>query len=543
VVGHDVSATTRHDGRFLLGAFSSRDRTELPRLFGASRNQLTTRRGGQIRLNGAALNATVSWTRSRFESVARSEELRRHVEERGVLEYTATRRTKRQSMFVDHRREQRDYPVVPERSFPLQVTKLRYAIDLDTHAGGRSLVSNVGFTRRGGRLKRDNLHTETRLDYRLRPSLDMRATGRMEQVEVPSFERQRRAVDLQVRHRLYESLITTASVRSAREDLQFGARKLFGTDLLLEYRKRLVHGGRLTVSAGRRWDRENSDFDGREDVVFGEAHEARIAAPFRIEQPQVIAASIVIMDVSKATVYQEGFDYTLTVIGEFTEVSVVAAGLIEDGQNLLLDYRFRASPLTQTKTKRSHVDVSVDYGWITPYFRVHDASRTLARGFDDGSPFDQTGRAAGVRCRFGGERLRLVLSNGWQTEDARNLDFTSWQFGQTASYAVGPRFILTANLEQNTTTFRVPSRHESRQSATGDVWWHARPGLSLRGAGAARERRDSLGFNERVYRASLDAEWKRDTVTLSLDVSRDWGARDDLGFHGMRLTSRLSRMF
>lgn len=544
VAGYDVSMTARPDDGLTFGVFSARNRTELPRLFGTTRDQLLTRRGAQLHMGGPLLRSTLQWTRLRSESVARlNEGTRRDGEDRTVLEYTGTRRTGRHAVTIQHRRERREDLINPDLSFPQEFTKLRYGIQLGQHAGGRSLMSSFGLNRRGGRMTRENLRAESRLDFSLRPRFDTRTTVRVERVELPGFERKRRALDFQATHRLYESLVTTAGLRSSREDLLTGGRHLSGTDLLLEYRKKLAGGGRLVTSVGRRWDRDNNQFEEREDFVQGEAHEARIAAPFRIEQARVNPGSVVITDAEEALVYREGIDYALEVIGEFIEVNILPQGLIADGQTLLVDYRFRVAPFTRTRTRRSHLDVSVDYGWITPHLLVHDASRELRQGSDDGSLFGRTGRAAGVRFRLGRENLRLHLSNEWQADDARNLSFESWQFGQTLTCILGPDVTLTANVDENTTTFRIPDRRESRQSATLDVWWQTTPGLSLRAAAAARERHDTLGFGEQVYRASLDAGWKRESLSLTASATGDWGSRDGRRFQGLRIASRLSRSF
>lgn len=544
VVGYDFGLTAWPDRRLSFGLSAARSRTVLPRLFGSAREQLVVSRGGQIRLAAPVLDSTLRWTSVRLESDASTDRDRqRDGEERTTLEYTGTRRTDRQSLTVEHRREDREDLVFPDLSFPFHLTRLRHSIVLDTDVDQRTLLTSFSLNHRGGSLQRDQLRAETRLDFRIRPTLDTRIAYRLEKVEAVSLNRDRQTVDLRAQHRLYESLVSTIGVKNSRETLDAGDRRLLGANLLLEYRKRLPAGGRLSTTIGRQWDREDNRFGDREDIVLGEIHEARLAAPFRLERPQVVLDSIVITDASGTIPFRVGFDYDVNAIGEIVEISILPAGQIVDGQTLLVDYRFAVLPFTKTRVTQTRFDVSIDYGWINPYYRSSDAGRGHLEGFDDGSLFHRTSRAEGVAFRFGKNDLRVYLRNERLTEKSRNLDFESLVFDQTVSYSFRPGFVLTTNANEIVTHFRVPERRESRGSINADLWWRVTPLLSLRAMGASRWRHDELGFDERINQLGFDARWTRSTFGLSTGITRDWGVRDGRRSTGLRLTMSLSRPF
>ena len=339
--------------------------------------------------------------------------------------------------------------VYPDFSYPLQFSNLRHSWLLDQDTDCRGLTTTLAFSRRGGNLPTDYLRGETRLDYRLRPTLDSRTVYRRDRVDAKAFGRDQQAVDTQLQHRLYDSLITTAAGRFSHDDLRTGERQVRGATLQLDYRKKLVAGGRLSASAGRRWDREDNRFSGREDFVLREAQEARLGVPIRLRRDRVVPGTIVVTDATGTVVYREGFDYTVDFIGDFAEISIRPDGRILDGRTLLVDYRVRVSPFTETSTTQPHYDLAVDYGWINPHVQFNATKRELLSGFDDGTPCSTGRRARRVSICDGtpGAAASSFVTNGVRKTHEISPTNRS-QFGQLVSHALGPGRVLTANLDE-----------------------------------------------------------------------------------------------
>ena len=544
VAGYDVGLTALPDRAFSIGLFAARNQNVLPTIFGTARDQRTERRGALVRLRAPILDSTINWTEESFESEARTQRsVYRDGENRRIFAYTGTGSSVRQTLALDYRRERRTDLVFPALSFPLQTTKLRYGFALDEEVSGRSLVSTIGLTRRGGDLRRDHLRAETRLDYQLSPALDTRSAFRLERVDASTIERDSRNVDFQLQHRLYESLVTTVALRGTLEEFQSGSRDLYGGRLLFDYRKKLIAGGRLSARLARTYDREANRFGEGEDVVLDEVHTARFGAPIRLQVARVIPGGVVVTDAARSTIFQEGFDYTVEFIGDFAEIGIVPEGRIQDGRTVIVDYRVRVSPFTSTLTTQPLLDLSVDYGWINPYLHLQRVSRTLLSGRDDGSVFDRTSRTAGVRLRWSLRKLRIALDGTRRTENARNLSFESLQFGQVVSYSFGPGRGLSVDLVETVTDFRIPDRRESLGSARVDFRWQATPVMSLQAVGLARRRRDSLGFDEDFYQAGVDGRWQRVNLELFTSISRNWGERAQQSFDGLRVSVGATRSF
>jgi hypothetical protein len=542
--GYDLGMTFRPDRNFSFGFSSLSNRTTLPRLFGTSREQLYTSHGAQARLAVAGFDSTVRWSSSRTETQAdgvRQQE--RDGEERTILEFLGAHKAERQTVSIEHRRERRDDLVLPQLSFPLYITRLRHRLDLDPTIDQRSLLTSVSLNRRGGELQRDQLRGETRLDFRLRPTLDTRATLQVEQIDSADFSRDRRTLDLRAKHRLYESLQTTIAVKRTRESLDSSDRQLTGSNLLLEYRKKLPARGRLTSTIGRRWERDKSRVDRRTDAALGEPHEARIAAPFRLEQTGVLIGSIVVTDATGTIIYREGIDYSITSVGEAVEINILTAGRIVDGQTLLVDYRFEVPPFTRASEAQSRLEVLVDYNWIFGYYRLNDMARDHVDGFDDDSSVHRTSRLAGLGLRFGRGPVRAQLRNERLSENDRSLEFESLRFEQMLTFAPRPGLTLTAVANEAQTDFVIPARRETRGSAGADLWWRATPFVSLRATATLRWREDDLGFDERFSQLAIDARWTRRVCNLSIGISRDWGERDGRRSDGLRFNLNLTRPF
>ncbi len=384
---------------------------------------------------------------------------------------------------------------------------------------------------------------DARLNYRLNPTLGTRASYRLERVDASSLERESQRADFQLQHRLYESLITTVAVRGSIDHLPTGRRGAYGGSLLGDYRKRLPADGRLTIRGGGTYDRADNRFSGREDAVLDEAHTARFGAPIRLRGSRIIPASIEIADASRSTIFLESVDYTVEFIGEFAEINILPSGRIQDGHAIRVDYRIAASPFTSILTTQPVFDLSVDYGWISPHFRFQRVDRRLLNGFDDGSVFGRTTRAAGVRLRGALRDLRVTLNGERRSEDARNLSLDVIQFGQTLSYAFGAARALNVNLSQVVTRFHLPSRRESLGSGSVDFGWQATPILSIQATALTRRRRDSFGADEDFHQASIEARWQRAKFDMSASIGRSWGRRVGRPFDGLRSAIGLTRSF
>jgi hypothetical protein len=543
VAGYDVGMTALPERAVSIGFFATRTETVAPRLFGTARDQRTARRGAVVQMRTPGMHSTLNWSVSSTESRARADEtVSREGEHLQSLEYSGSGVSTRQPFSIRYRHERRTDLVVPSLSFPLESATVQYGFVID-QLKERNVTSAISVHRRGGTLERQTTVADVRFNYRLSPSLGTRTAYRLDRVEAATLERSGQRLDMQMQHRLYDSLVTTASVRGSIDELRTGRRDGYGGGALLDYRKRLPAGGRLSTRLARTYDVTVNRFSEREDVVLDESHTARFGAPIRLRTARVVPGSIVVSDATTPLLFQEGVDYRVDIVGDFAEIGILPGGRIQDGRVLSIDYRILVSPFTSTLTTQPALDVSVDYGWIAPYVRLQRVGRTLLDGLDDGTVFNQVSRSAGVRGRWEPRNVRLLVNADHRSERAKNLTFESLQFGQVVSVAFGPARVLNVNVSEVVTRFRVPDRRESLGSGSVDFGWQATPILSFQATGVVRVRRDSFGTNEDYYQTSFEARWQRRTFEMFTSAGWNWGQRAERPFSGLRVAIGMSRSF
>jgi hypothetical protein len=544
IVGYDAGMTVFPDRSYALGFFATRTETVLPVLFGTSRDVLTSQHGATFKLRGSFLISNFEWRRSRAQARARTASTRlRDGEERTTWSYVGTGQSSRHSLGLEHRSENRTDLVYRDFSFPMTLSNVRHTWLVDPGLLRRDLTTSLSLSRRGGVQPTDYLRGESRFGYQLTPTFDTRLVYRRDRVDARTFGRDQHALDGQVQHRLYDSLVTSAAGRLSRDDLRTGSRQLQGGTLRFDYRKRIVGGGRLSASAGRRWDREDNHFSEREDLVLAEVHEARLGVPIRLQRDRVVRESLVVTDATGTILYREGADYDVEYIADVAEIRIRPDGRILDGRTLLVDYRVFVSPFTVVRTTQPQYDLAVDYGWINPYVQFTGVDRDLVRGLDDGTVFGRTSKVQGLNVRWNPGSARILLRNEHRAEEARNLSFDSMQFGQVVSVGLGGGRVLSANLDHVRLDFRRPARRETRASGQLDFRWQATAELGLSATSSARFRRDTVGFDERLYQAGGELAWARGLLQFSAFVGRDWGERERRSFDGLRVSVRANRSF
>ncbi len=153
--------------------------------------------------------------------------------------------------------------------------------------------------------------------------------------------------DALVRHRLYDSLVTTAQVGGHAEDFSDGFKTdgKFG-DLALEYTK-LVPRGRLSGDLRLRYDQQDNGERGQPFQVVREPHAFVGPSPVILARSNIDAASIVVHNIANPVgpaVYSEGIDYRVTVLANRIELRRVLTGRITAGENVEIDYTVDPEP-------------------------------------------------------------------------------------------------------------------------------------------------------------------------------------------------------
>ncbi len=329
-----------------------------------------------------------------------------------------------------------------------------------------------------------------------------------------------------LRHRLYESLITTVGLDTIFQTLPGGRRNTQRGRLDFAYTKQLPHEARLNAGLGGGLQYSSDRFGVTESFVAQESHTAAspIALPIALDNPFVVALSVVVTKVATGplpsgclpppgppTPLVLGQDYTLRTVGEITEIvpipCAVATPGINPGDTIAVDYRFSVSPSLSFRTATWRTDLSVDFRWIRPYLVHEQSEQNLVSGQDGRFLDDQQSDTVGAELRHDSRRLRASLVGERRQFISRRVTYHSVRSAQFADFSIAPEWTLSLSADQAVYDYSHPSRMTRTWTERATLTYVLDAGLVADLLGGMRRLRDSLVPSERTTEASLRIRW------------------------------------
>ncbi|MBL9031504.1 MAG: hypothetical protein JNM80_07320 [Phycisphaerae bacterium] len=249
------------------------------------------------------------------------------------------------------------------------------------------LRSSLRVYDQGGRFAQSDLRWDELLVLRHTERLETRYTAGVSQQERSGESQRLYRAEASVRHRLFESLVSTAAVGVRRLDAPEG----FTSDDvyvngLVDYTKR-VPLGRLDLAASAAYDAQSNSERGTTVGVINEPGTFNDPNPIVLPRRNVVAGSIVVTPPSGFPPYVEGVDYTVRVFPDRTELRVIPGGAIVDGQSLLVSYDVGPEPANDIDT--TSTSVSARYTLTEGALHgvgVYASFRTLDQSVDTRDP-------------------------------------------------------------------------------------------------------------------------------------------------------------
>jgi len=325
-------------------------------------------------------------------------------------------------------------------------------------------------------------------------------------------------------HEIYESLVTQLTVFGQRQEFGRGLTiERLGFTTNLDYRKK-NRWGTLLSNYQFRVRAETRDGGTRQNEVLDERHTFADPAPILLSNTVVNSGSIRITDEERTTEYRAGRDYTLSVVGDRTEIRRVPSGLIADGQTVLIDYVFTIGGDfdLDTVSHRFMIRQNFDFG-LSPYYRYLWQDQELDPKKAAGvTPEDIRSHLFGLEYVRGGLRLQAE----YEKHDSTISPFDSMRL--SASYTHRFKFGGTGSLRGRWTdiTYDDPiNRDTTFFSVEGRYRQAIKRNLVFEGAVLYREEEDSLSGNDRGVEAEFALEWYvRDT---EMRMTYEYGSYDD----------------
>jgi hypothetical protein len=155
-----------------------------------------------------------------------------------------------------------------------------------------------------------------------------------------------------VRHRLFDSLITTAEAGINHLDItdvdDFNSNQVFGS-LGLNYTNR-VPLGRFDARLNVRLSHEEASDRGAPIQITDEPHTFGTDGIIVLNRRNIVASSIVVTDETGFIIYVEGFHYTVQTFPDRTELRLLINPDIDGDTRLLIDYQIGPEPGGTTDT-------------------------------------------------------------------------------------------------------------------------------------------------------------------------------------------------
>jgi len=335
-------------------------------------------------------------------------------------------------------------------------------------------------------------------------------------------------IQVDVTHRLYESLDTTYSFLR-------GSRKSFGGDstaesqsLTLNYTKTIPRGRLL---AGTSLARSNMINSGQVDVV-NEAFSSTLPMlePYRLRQPNVARESINVLFTSCVSPFD-------TRVLDPAFYSVVPAQNTFEIRVQTLPEQYLCTPSTtyafsvsysfsgdfelRSDTVGANVSVELFENFLTPYFSYLKSSSSVLSGQFPGVPLDTTAYATGLVMSFRQLRLRGEYSElqwevspyrAWKADAQYVVSLTS----TTSAYATAS-YVNKYYPRGTSTSFTGPYTEEA-ESVSGSIQKQLPLRSLFLSAGGSYSRIQGLADTD-AYSANASLSWKIGKLELSAAAS------------------------
>lgn len=325
-------------------AYSRRTQTNIDRLFGPSFDSIITEHGAIVQFVNERAPTTIQYFHRDLEQVESTGALDFGVVQDSFDIRSNIRLSERQTLSLDYTMD------VVEQS-----GAQRASLDFVRHDATALHTLNFGEHRLHELRSRVRWLEQTgdspfrRLTFD--ESLRLRHTERFQTRYDLFYETQEREDSSQdflrgtfsLRHRLFESLVTTANVGASTLNTDgFNSNEYFG-DVALDYIKRVPYGV-FSATASVGGNLRDDGPRGSPLRILDEPRTFNDPAPIILARQNILVGTIFITDLSGLIVYDEGLDYTLRGFPDRVEIRRVVGGSITDGQTVLIDYTIGPEP-------------------------------------------------------------------------------------------------------------------------------------------------------------------------------------------------------
>jgi hypothetical protein len=321
------------------------------------------------------------------------------------------------------------------------------------------------------------------------------------------------------RHRLFESLVTSANIGASRldgdgfrNDTQFG-------DLNFRYTKKVPYG-RLDASAGAGFSRQEQSDRGQTLAVFNEPRVFNDPQPITIFRRNVIVESIVVSDAADLRIYTLNIDYEVRSLPGRIEIRRIVGGAILDGETVLLDYLVGPEPgsTVESTTGLLTLRYSIDQGALAGLglygsFRAIDQRQTAGPA-QDFLLNDAQVLIYGADYRIG----NFTFSGEREHHDSDIAPFDALRLDARFHHLFSRYSTLTLGANHETIDYREPRRQLQLARIFGTYNQQLGRGWDMRLEAIYRNEQDDVAGDLQGLEQRVDLRWGQRQTDIQLGL-------------------------
>ncbi|HVM46548.1 MAG TPA: hypothetical protein VMU04_00905 [Candidatus Acidoferrum sp.] len=254
--------------------------------------------------------------------------------------------------------------------------------------------------------------------------------------------------DAGLRHQLYESLVSTLDFHgnygtasgpntSANDDR-------YGVGLNEGYSKRLGSWGHLSLGGGAIVDHQDfNNSGGGALTTINESHVLKDTAATFLNNPRVIATSVLVTGPGGVPTYVNGVDYRLIPAGELTQIQRIPTSInLPDGSTVLVSYQSDSLYTSSYETLNTTAEIRLDiYNTVGVYGRLNYIDNNAPPQALAETLTDLVG-GADVTWRW------LRAGAEYESFDSNFTEYRATRFFETFSFQLGESSRLGLNFNQ-----------------------------------------------------------------------------------------------
>ena len=347
-----------------------------------------------------------------------------------------------------------------------------------------------------------------------------------------------------LRHELFDSLATTASVGASRTELPNDdfTRDDFDGALNLEYTKR-VPLGRFDASASLTALRVDESERGHVLRIFDAPRVLRSGVPALLVGDTILEDSIVITDQSGSVFYVDGLDYTSDPFPDRIELLRSLIGSIVEGQTVLVDYSLgpEAAATIDTYSSSLAARYTIERGALTgfsPYAQYSDVTQSV-------SPAGSRLAIETTTMRYGADyHLGQLTFNAEREErDSSVSPFNALRTSARYDQRLGLNSYLTVNLSRENFDYLNDRGDITLSRAFAEGVTELASGLRLRLRLLYRLEEDSASGDTQGFEQALELNWSARQTTMFLSLRNSNLETDNAQTQSQTIAFGLSRQF